>query len=136
VSLKLPENFFDDKITKHRSALRLLNYPPQKEAPLPGLSNLFSLSPFLRLYPLLTFRPLLHTGQIRAGEHTDYGTITILKSDPKVRGLQVLTKTGKFRALFPAVLSLVLHLAPRSFVQANGVMQSPFKIHLLSTLVI
>jgi isopenicillin N synthase-like dioxygenase len=78
LALRLPENWFDDKITAHRSAFRMLNYPPQATPPLPG--------------------------QIRAGEHTDYGTLTILKSDEKVAGLQVLARDGLCAALCSAVL--------------------------------
>ena len=61
-ALDLPPNWFDDKIDHHISALRALNYPDQANwAPEPG--------------------------QIRAGAHTDYGSLTILKSGGP--GLQV-----------------------------------------------
>ena len=36
VALDLPERFFDDKIDKHVSRVRAINYPDQREAPLPG----------------------------------------------------------------------------------------------------
>lgn len=62
LALKLPENYFTSKSTYHRSALRAINYPFQEIPPL--------------------------TGQIRAGAHTDYGTLTILRQDA-VGGLQV-----------------------------------------------
>jgi len=64
---ELDENWFNDKIDRHRSALRTLNYPEQTSTPLPG--------------------------QIRAGEHTDYGSLTILLQD-KISGLQVKNKDG------------------------------------------
>ena len=63
LALDMPENFFDKAMTeRHRSALRFLNYPAQDKPPLPG--------------------------QVRAGAHTDYGTLTILLQDG-TGGLQV-----------------------------------------------
>ena len=55
VALDMPSNWFEDKIDHHMCALRALNYPDQGgQPPLPG--------------------------QTRAGAHTDYGSLTILKS--------------------------------------------------------
>lgn len=70
VALEIRENFFEDKIDKHISVLRAINYPPQSEDPLPD--------------------------QLRAGEHSDYGTITILRHEQESRfgGLQVLNRAG------------------------------------------
>ncbi|GMH93333.1 hypothetical protein TL16_g12600 [Triparma laevis f. inornata] len=62
VALDMPENWFEDKIDHHMCALRALNYPDQSSSP-----------------------PL--PGQTRAGAHTDYGSLTILKSGGP--GLQV-----------------------------------------------
>ena len=61
VGLELPPDWFDDKIDHHISALRTLNYPNQIKVPEPG--------------------------QLRAGAHTDYGIVTILRSGGP--GLQV-----------------------------------------------
>ena len=63
VALDLPEDWFDSKMDHHLSALRLLNY--------------------FEVDPKATRQP----GQLRAGAHTDYGALTILKSGGK--GLQV-----------------------------------------------
>ena len=63
LALDLPPAFFDDKIDKNISCLRALNYPEQPEAPLPG--------------------------QLRAGAHTDYGSITLLTMDGAPGGLEV-----------------------------------------------
>jgi isopenicillin N synthase-like dioxygenase len=61
-ALRLPSDFFETRIDHHTSALRVLNYPAISHSPLPG--------------------------QLRAGAHTDYGTITVLAAhDP---GLEVL----------------------------------------------
>jgi isopenicillin N synthase-like dioxygenase len=61
VGLNLPEDWFVSKTDHHISALRTLNYPNQDKPPEPG--------------------------QLRAGAHTDYGTLTILRSGGP--GLQV-----------------------------------------------
>jgi len=68
LALDLPENFFDDKIDRHISRLNVRLYPEQKVAPLPG--------------------------QLRAGAHTDYGTVTILKPGDTVGGLQIADAAG------------------------------------------
>jgi len=68
LALKLPEDWFEDKIDRHVSALRALNYPHQDQPPLPG--------------------------QLRASAHTDYGSLTILKQDNAPGGLQVRGHDG------------------------------------------
>ena len=70
VALGLDPDFFADKIDRHVSALRALNYPPQAQHPVPG--------------------------QIRAGAHTDYGTLTILKPGSGTGGLEVLLESGSW----------------------------------------
>jgi len=72
-ALGISESFFDDKIDRHLSALRALNYPAQATPPPPG--------------------------QIRAGAHTDYGTITILLPGQATGGLQVLANDGSWLAV-------------------------------------
>lgn len=68
MALNLPETYFAEKIDRHFSILSNLYYPPQEVAPLPG--------------------------QLRAGAHTDFGSLTILLPAPGTGGLQVLNKTG------------------------------------------
>ena len=70
LALDLPEDFFADKLDRNISMFRVLNYPDQPEDPLPG--------------------------QLRAGEHTDYGTLTILKSENVPGGLQVKNRRGEW----------------------------------------
>ena len=70
LALGLPEGYFDDKIDRHISRLNVRLYPEQKTAPLPG--------------------------QLRAGAHTDYGTVTILKPGDSVGGLQVADRDGNW----------------------------------------
>ena len=68
LALKLPENYFDDYIRPPYAILRFLNYPEQ--------SN----------------RPMIW--QLRAAEHTDYATLTIVRSDSP--GLQMLSNGGNW----------------------------------------
>jgi isopenicillin N synthase-like dioxygenase len=70
MSLGLPESFFDDKIDRHISRLRVRNYPSQDRPPAPG--------------------------QIRAGAHSDYGSLTILATEDKPGGLQVFNGEGEW----------------------------------------
>ena len=66
LDLGIAEDFFDDKTDRPIATLRLLHYPPA---------------------------PAVPTGQFGAGEHTDYGTVTILATDG-VAGLQVRRRDG------------------------------------------
>jgi isopenicillin N synthase-like dioxygenase len=70
IALELPEQFFDDKINHHISMFRALKYPSQKEAPLPG--------------------------QLRAGAHSDYGSLTILRQENRPGGLEVRNQDGEW----------------------------------------
>lgn len=70
LGLQLPEHFFDDKLDRHISRLRVRNYPAQLTAPAPG--------------------------QIRAGAHSDYGSLTILATEDKPGGLQVCNAEGRW----------------------------------------
>ncbi len=68
LALDKPETFFDDKLDKHITAMRLNFYPQQMSAP--------------------------KAGQLRAGDHTDYGLFTILNGENVPGGLQVRTRGG------------------------------------------
>lgn len=67
--LGVAENFFDDKLDQPLATLRLLHYPPRPER--------------------------FEAGQIGAGEHTDYGNITLLATDD-AGGLEVRTRSGEW----------------------------------------
>lgn len=67
VSLGLDDRWFDSFVDQHTSALRLAHYPALSEAP--------------------------QDGSTRAGAHTDYGTLTVLRLDDEP-GLQVESLDG------------------------------------------
>lgn len=69
LDLDLDPAFFDDKFDKPLATLRLLHYPPS-EAP-------------------------LREGQLGAGEHTDYGNVTLLATDSS-GGLMVRDRAGNW----------------------------------------
>jgi isopenicillin N synthase-like dioxygenase len=68
LALDAPENYFDDKIDNHISRVRVRCYPPVPAGAAPD--------------------------QSRAGAHTDYGSLTILKPQAGAGGLQVCGKDG------------------------------------------
>lgn len=68
IGLDLPESFFDERHNGEVQTLRLLHYPPVKE---------------------------VSDGQLGAGAHTDYGTLTVLFQDDK-GGLQVQGLDGEW----------------------------------------
>lgn len=70
LALKLDENYFDKTIDRNISMLRVLRYPKQTTAPLPG--------------------------QLRAGAHSDYGSMTILRKELSDGSLQVKNKAGEW----------------------------------------
>jgi isopenicillin N synthase-like dioxygenase len=70
VGLGMDRHYFDDKIDRHITNFSVLHYPEQAREPLPG--------------------------QLRAGAHIDYGSLTILKPDNAPGGLQVLNKDGQW----------------------------------------
>ncbi|MGA9275994.1 isopenicillin N synthase family dioxygenase [Ilumatobacter sp.] len=70
LGLGLDVDFFEDKVDRHISMLRIMNYPDQADEPLPG--------------------------QLRAGAHSDYGSLTIVRQEDRPGGLQVLAKDGSW----------------------------------------
>lgn len=69
VDLGLPPGFFEDKLDRPMATLRILHYPPRPTATTPGA--------------------------LGAGEHTDYGNLTLLATDG-VAGLEVRTRDGEW----------------------------------------
>lgn len=71
LALDLPEDYFDAMYADPSLTLRFVNYPDQAEEPLPG--------------------------QLRYGEHHDYGAITILRQDAAPGGLEVRDLDGVWK---------------------------------------
>ena len=67
-ALGLAPEYFEDKFRGHLSSLRVIDYPEQSAPPAPG--------------------------QLRAGAHSDYGVLTILRTEDAPGGLQVRTRAG------------------------------------------
>lgn len=74
LALKQDEHFFDDKVDNAFTVLRLLNYPEYEVKESDGTQN---------------------SVDTRNGEHTDYGTLTILWSSDS-RGLQARSRNGEW----------------------------------------
>jgi isopenicillin N synthase-like dioxygenase len=83
-ALSLEEDFFDRYIDAPVSALRALNYPEQTIAP--------------------------KLGQLRAGAHTDYGSLTILLPQEGSRGLQIVSPDGGWSEVPPVPGAFVINL--------------------------
>jgi isopenicillin N synthase-like dioxygenase len=71
VELGVDPDYFVDKIDRPLATLRLLHYPPRPAT--------------------------LEDGQLGAGEHTDYGCVTLLATDD-AGGLEVRTREGRWLA--------------------------------------
>ncbi|HEV2932031.1 MAG TPA: 2-oxoglutarate and iron-dependent oxygenase domain-containing protein [Streptosporangiaceae bacterium] len=81
--LGLPPGFFAGHTGRCANALRAINYPERDAAALPG--------------------------QLRAGAHTDYGTLTILRQDA-VGGLEVLDRHGTWAVVEPVSGAFVINI--------------------------
>jgi isopenicillin N synthase-like dioxygenase len=84
VALDLPEGYFERFIDTPISALRALNYPEQHVPPKPG--------------------------QLRAGAHTDYGSLTILLPQEGSKGLELMTPDGHWTAVPPVPGAFVINI--------------------------
>lgn len=70
IALGLDEKYFASSVDRHISRLRVRNYPAPSTPPKPG--------------------------QLRAGAHSDYGSLTILATEDRSGGLQVCNATGEW----------------------------------------
>jgi isopenicillin N synthase-like dioxygenase len=84
LALGAPENYFEDKIARHFSILASHFYPP----------------------PAASAKP----GQLRTGEHTDFGAFTILAMTEGAGGLDVRMPNGQWRAIQAQPGELVVNL--------------------------
>lgn len=84
IGLGLPEDFFEKKIDRHISMFRVLNYPDQPEPP--------------------------EKNQLRAGAHSDYGSLTIVRQEQAPGGLQVRNKAGQWVDVQPVEGAFVVNI--------------------------
>ena len=83
LALDLDEDYFEPYYARMTTKLRLVNYPDQKEEPLPG--------------------------QLRNAAHTDFGGFTILRQDDAPGGLQVRMPDGNWIDVTPVPATLVIN---------------------------
>ena len=84
LGLDLPERFFDDKIDRHISHLQANLYPDQDVPP--------------------------QLDQLRAGAHSDYGSLTVLRQENKPGGLQVKAADGTWSDVETVPHSFVINI--------------------------
>jgi isopenicillin N synthase-like dioxygenase len=83
-ALGLPDDWFEEAFRGHSSSMRVVNYPPPEGEVEPG--------------------------QLRAGAHTDYGCMTILRTEDAPGGLQVETPGGGWLDVAAVPGSFVVNL--------------------------
>jgi len=84
VALDLPANFFASLIDRPITSMRALHYPALDSS-------------------------IDTTGSLRAGAHSDYGTLTILRTD-NVSGLEIRAADGTWTAVAPSPDTFVVNL--------------------------
>ena len=84
LALDINETYFDSRIDNHFATLPLNHYPEPREAPLPG--------------------------QLRAGAHSDFGSLTILALDDAPGGLQVRSRDGSWQDVTTAPGQFIVNL--------------------------
>ena len=84
LALDLPTAYFDRYTDRHISSLCLNHYPALQSAPAPG--------------------------QLRAGEHTDYGSLTIVAPSAAPGRLQVRTRSGEWIDVAPTEGQFVVNI--------------------------
>jgi isopenicillin N synthase-like dioxygenase len=90
LALELPENHFEDKLDCHCSPMRTVYYPPMQSKDNNANTTTTSGCEANQCDESLCDE--------RAGEHTDWGCVTILLPDPHVRGLLVKMPDGAWVA--------------------------------------
>ena len=84
LALDLPEVFSDRKVDRQITQIVSVNYPAQAAAPAPG--------------------------QLRAGAHTDFGSLTLLATDGTPGGLQVKMPDGFWHDVMPVEGAFIVNL--------------------------
>lgn len=98
LALNLPENFFDDKVTRPAAIMRILHYPPQSGP--------------------------VDDRIIGIGAHTDYEVFTVLWQQDDIPALQVLNSAGKWIHALPIPGTLVVNLGDQLARWTNDVFKS------------
>lgn len=93
-ALDVPVDFFGRYFDQHTSVMRVLNYPEQTN---------------LALAP----------GQLRSGEHTDFGSLTLLQADDAPGGLQVKLRHGGWVDVLPPPGGFVVNIGDLMAVWTN-----------------
>ncbi len=83
LALDLPESYFDDKVDRHITNFNAVHYPRQAVPPKPG--------------------------QLRAGAHCDFGSLTLLATDGSPGGLQVQLD-GEWHDVMPVRGAFIVNL--------------------------
>lgn len=83
-ALAVPESFFADKFDRQPSTSRVIRYPAVTAPAAPG--------------------------QLRAGAHTDYGTLTLVRGDDTPGGLQVKLRHGGWADIHPTPDAFVCNI--------------------------
>ena len=83
-ALGLDPDYFEDKFEGHLSSLRVIDYPERSVPPAPG--------------------------QLRAGAHSDYGVLTLLRIEDAPGGLQVRTRDGRWSDVPPVPGAFIVNI--------------------------
>lgn len=94
LSLNLNEDWFNDKIDRHMTNLTANYYPAQPELPQPG--------------------------QLRKGEHSDWGSLTILSREEAPGGLQVRMPDGEWLNVPDVADAFVINIGDLMSVWTNN----------------
>ena len=97
LSLDAPEDFFVDKHAPHAGTVRFFHYPPVEHQP--------------------------GAGQLRAGSHTDYGTVTLVFQDG-VEGLEAFVD-GRWLTVPVVPGTVTVNVADLLSRWTNGIYRSP-----------
>ena len=97
LSLDAPEDFFVDKHAPHAGTVRFFHYPPVEHQP--------------------------GAGQLRAGSHTDYGTVTLVFQDG-VEGLEAFVD-GRWLTVPVVPSTVTVNVADLLSRWTNGIYRSP-----------
>ncbi|MED5402997.1 MAG: 2-oxoglutarate and iron-dependent oxygenase domain-containing protein [SAR324 cluster bacterium] len=94
LALNLPQNYFDEFLQQPISAFRANHYPALNKAALPG--------------------------QLRAGAHSDYGSLTLLLQEEGLSGLEILNHQKKWIPVTPCMPEVIVNLGDLMERWTNG----------------